>query len=486
MNGVRRLALVLVLGGLLVVLDAVATIIALPAMVAEFTSTLPVLQWVTTGYTLAIVAILPATAALTGRYGTKPVYLGGLAVFTAASALCTIAWSPESLIAFRVLQGLGGGVLNPVGQTIALGAVAAERRGRMMSYLGLPVLIGPLVGPLLAGWLIDVSSWRWIFAINLPLGVVAVICAARLLPRQPKPDRRPLDVPGLALLLPSVVALVLAASLIGDAGGRVTWPTLTTLAAAGALIIVFVVRSRRLDHPLLRIRLLQTPGFAPGVAVLFCFGAAYFGVGTVLPIYVQAVRGDSAAQAGLLGITTALGAGLTMQVATRLVDRFPARRIVLFGTGVGLLGLAGLAVSVGLNAAYPVIMIVNLVLGIGSGAAILPTMAATLRRLDGDQTPHGAAIMGTLQQIASALGIAASTATLTIMLIQAAPDLTGGLSTLLELGPAQRAALLPRLGGAAGLTYLIMLVPMLASWLIALILIREPARAEPVGAPRRS
>lgn len=474
MNGVRRLALVLVLGGLLVVLDAVATIIALPAMVAEFASTLPVLQWVTTGYTLAIVAVLPTSAALIGRYGTKPVYLGGLAVFTVASGLCTLAWNPESLIAFRILQGLGGGLLNPVGQTIALGAVAAERRGRMMSYLGLPVLIGPLVGPLLAGWLIDVSSWRWIFAINLPIGVVAMTCAAALLPRQPKPDRRPLDVLGLALLVPGAVALVLAASLIGDAGGRVTVPTLITLATAGALMILFVVRSRRLAQPLLRVRLLLTQGFAPGVAVLFCFGAAYFGVGTILPIYVQAVRGDSAAQAGLLSITTALGAGITMQVATRLVDRIPARPIVLFGTGVGLLGLAGLALAVGLNAAYSVIMIANLLLGIGSGAAILPTMAATLRRLDGDQTPHGAAIMGTLQQLASALGIATSAATLTIMINLGAPDLAGGgVGTLLALDQEQRLALSGRLGPATGATYLIMIVPMIIALLVALTGLRE-------------
>lgn len=474
LTGVYRLAVVLVLGGLLVVLDAVATIIALPAMVGEFDSTLPILQWVTTGYTLAIVAILPVTAALTGRFGAKTVYLTGLIIFTVASALCTVAWSVESLVAFRVLQGIGGGVLNPVGQTIALGAVPLQRRGRMMAYLGLPVLIGPLLGPMLAGWLVDVASWRWIFAINLPIGIVAVVCASILLPRQPTPPRKPLDLPGLALLVPAVVALVLAASLIGDSGGRVSPPVAGALLASVLLLIIFGVRSVRHAHPLLRVRLLASPGFTPGVAVLFGFGAAYFGTATVLPMYVQAVRGDSAFQAGMLSVTTGLGAGLTMQVATRLIDRMPARRVVLFGTTVGLLGLAGLAAAVGNNAPYPVIMAMNLLLGIGSGAAILPTMAATLRWLDADQTPHGTAIMGTLQQIASALGIAAGAATLTIMINSAAPGLAGdGIAALLALDPGARAALLPALGPATGLTYLIMIVPMVAAWLIAIIAIRD-------------
>ncbi len=479
---VYRLAVVLVLGGLLVVLDAVATIIALPSMVGEFDSTLPVLQWVTTGYTLAIIAILPVSAALIGRFGAKPVYLTGLIIFTAASALCTVAWNVESLIAFRVLQGIGGGVLNPVGQTIALGAVPLQRRGRMMAYLGLPVLIGPLIGPMLAGWLIDVASWRWIFAINLPIGVIAVISASLLLPRQPTPARRPLDLPGLALLLPAVVALVLAATLIGDSGGRVSLPVLGALLASVLLLVLFGYRAVRHPQPLLRVRLLASSGFTPGVAVLFGFGAAYFGTGTVLPIYVQAVRGDSAFQAGVLGITTALGAGLTMQVATRLIDRMPARRVVLFGTTVGLIGMAGLAVAVGTNADYPVIMAVNLLLGIGSGAAILPTMAATLRWLDAEQTPHGTAIMGTLQQIASALGIAAGAAVLTIMINTAAPSLAGeGLAALLALDAGPRSALLPVLGPATGATYLIMIVPMTAAWLVAIIAIRDRNRITPAG-----
>ncbi|WP_161606321.1 DHA2 family efflux MFS transporter permease subunit [Microlunatus speluncae] len=473
-TGVRRLAVVLVLGGLLVVLDMVATIIALPAMVAEFGSSLPVLQWVTTGYTVAIVAVLPTSAALIGRFGAKPVYLAGLIIFTVASGLCVLAWNVESLIAFRVLQGLGGGLLNPVGQTIALGAVPPERRGRVMSYLGLPVLIGPLAGPFLAGWLVDAASWRLIFAINLPIGLIAAICAARLLPRQPAPERRRPDLPGLLLLVPGVLLLVLAATMIGDSRGAVSWPVLLALLVAAALLVGFAHRSLRVERPLLQLRLLRSPGFAPGTAVLFGFGAAYFGTGTVLPIYVQAVRGDSALQAGTLGIATALGAGLTMQVATRLIDRVSARRVVLFGIVTGLVGMAGLAAAVAANASYPVIMIANLLLGVGSGAAIMPAMTDTLRRLSPAETPHGAAIMGTLQQIASALGIATSATILTIMINAGAPELAGdGIAALLVLDRESRTALLSALGPATGATYLIMIVPIAAALVTALIAIRD-------------
>ncbi|MEU4428822.1 MFS transporter, partial [Actinoplanes sp. NPDC024001] len=184
---VRRIGLTLALGGLMVVVDTTVTVVALPAIVAGLHTTLPAVQWVTTGYLLGIVAVIPLAGWASARYGARRVYLTALLVFILFSALAGLAWSAASLAVFRVLQGLGGGLLNPVGQAIGLRAAPRDQRGRLMSLLVLPLLIGPVLGPLLAGWLIDTLSWRWIFLINIPLGALALLFCARFLPSDALP-----------------------------------------------------------------------------------------------------------------------------------------------------------------------------------------------------------------------------------------------------------------------------------------------------------
>jgi len=187
----RSIGLVLALGGLLATIDMTVALVAVPAIVADLQSTLPAVQWVTTGYLLGVVGVIPAAGWAANRFGPRRVYVTGLVVFTLASVLAGLAWDATSLTAFRVLQGLGGGLLNPVGQAIGLRSVPQHQRGRLMSLLGLPVLIGPVLGPPLAGWLVDSAGWRWVFLINVPLAAVTVLLALtstpRLRPRSPAP-----------------------------------------------------------------------------------------------------------------------------------------------------------------------------------------------------------------------------------------------------------------------------------------------------------
>src|SRR5215216_2840350 len=170
-------AWVVVLGAIMSILDVTVVNVAINTLAAEFDTTLPTIQWVITGYTLALAAVIPLTGWAADRFGTKRLYLTSLVLFVAGSILCGAAWSAGSLIGFRVLQGLGGGMIMPAVMTIMTKKAGPQRMGRVMGVLGVPMLIAPIAGPILGGWLVDDVSWRWIFFINVPIGVVAFALA---------------------------------------------------------------------------------------------------------------------------------------------------------------------------------------------------------------------------------------------------------------------------------------------------------------------
>lgn len=454
MRRLPPMTVVLVLAGMMVMLDTVVTIVAIPRLVGELGTSLTVVQWVTTGYVLALVATMPASAWLAGRLGSRRVYVAALVTFTAASALVTLAWNIESLIVFRVLQGVGGGLLNPVGQSIALRAVDRERRGAMMSVTGLPVLFGPLIGPILSGWLIDALSWRWIFAINIPIGVAAIVLALRLVPRQQDDRPAPLDWLGLALLPTGAVLLVLGLGRVGEAGRFETGATLV-IAVGLTLVALFAVRATRIAHPLIHIRLLGNRTFATGAAVLFLFGLAYFGQSMIMTNYIQAIRDVDPLDAGLMSVPQALATGITLQIATRLVDRVPARRIVATGITLALLGTVGLWWAVGHNASYAVLIALSVLLGTGAGATLMPTVTATIRDLRQDLIPSGSSLVNLQGQIANGVGTAVITALLTIGFNRIPVVADDGLAGVLSLSAADRTRALPELGAAAAWPYLV-------------------------------
>ncbi len=481
---VRRVGLVLALGGLLVTVDMTVALVAVPAIVVDLGSTLPAVQWVTTGYLLGVVAVIPTAGWAANRFGARRVYVGGLAVFTLASVLAGLAWDATSLSAFRILQGLGGGMLNPVGQAIGLRSVRPGQRGRLMSLLGLPVLVGPVLGPPLAGWLVDEAGWRWIFLINLPAGLAAIVLCLRLLPRQAADPATPrIDWPGLAQLSTGAILTVLGCALLGETGQA--GPATAASVGAGLLLLaLFCVRALHQPDPLLDLRLLRRPPVAAGLAVLVTFGAAYFGSATILPVFVQGVQGDPAALAGAIGIPQALAVGLTMQVATRLVDRVPPRRVVVTGVLLGLLGSAGLLAATATDAGYPAIVAAATVLGIGSGATILPTMTVALRDLEGSQTARGTTLVALAMQLGAALGTAAVATSVAVLVAARVPDLArtgdGGVAGMLPLDGASRAQLAGELAAAVGSAYALPVTLMALSALIAVTALGRTTSHPPI------
>src|SRR5690349_5795923 len=210
---------VVVLGAVMSILDTTVVNVAINTLARDFDTSLSTIQWVVTGYTLALATVIPLTGWGADRFGTKRLYMISIALFIMGSALSGLAWSAETLIAFRILQGLGGGMLMPAGMTILTRAAGVDRVGRVMAVIGIPMLLGPIFGPILGGWLVDDFSWRWIFFINLPIGAVAFVLALRILPKDEPHAAERFDVLGLALLSPGLALAIYGLAESASEGG---------------------------------------------------------------------------------------------------------------------------------------------------------------------------------------------------------------------------------------------------------------------------
>ncbi|MGV9269943.1 DHA2 family efflux MFS transporter permease subunit [Kitasatospora sp. NPDC003701] len=453
------IAAVVVLGSLLTVLDTTIVNVALNRLAEGFHAPLATVQWVTTGYTLALATVTPVTAWAIGRFGTRRLYLTALTLFVLGSLLAGAAWDAPSLIAFRVLQGLGGGMVMPVGMTVLVRASDPARTGRTMSVLGIPVLIGPLAGPVLGGWLVDEASWRWVFLVNLPIGALALVLAARLLPRDAGAAAgRRLDLPGLLMLSPGLAALIYG---LGAEHGNPGVAGLLPLLAGAALVAGFVVRALTTRDPLLDLRLLGRRAFAAPAATLALFGCGYFGSMLLLPLYYQLVRGQSATDVGLLGVPQALATGITMQFAGRLADRFAPGRIVLTGAAVATAGFLGFTVQLGAGTPYWRLVAALVVMGTGVGMTLMPAMAAATRGVAPSEVPAATTLVTIVQQVSGSVGTALMSVLLSGALAGRLPGAAGdGLAAVHALDPGSRAALAPGLADAFRGTY---------GWAVALL-----------------
>lgn len=471
-------AAVLVLGGLMVVLDTTIINVAVGYLAQAMDASLPVMQWVITGYTLALASVMPITAWAIGRLGGKRAYLIALALFVAGSLAAGLAWDVASLIAFRVLQGLGGGMIMPVAMTLALRAVPQGQRGRIMGILGIPVLVGPAIGPTLGGWLLDALSWRWIFFINLPIGLVAIAAVVLTLRNDPPNPTHKLDVVGLALLSPGLAALIYGLAATGNQG-RLTVMTLTAILVGAVLVLAFVRRAVRTDHPLVELRLLRLPAMATGAGILVLFAAAYFGSMFLAPLYYQIVRGHSAFGSGLLMLPQALATGVTMQVAARLIDRIAPLRVIGTGIGLAVIGFGAFGLGVVESAQLWVLLVALGVAGTGVGATLMPTITTATRWLTQEQLPSGTTLLNVVQQTAVSFGTAATSVVLGAGLSARLPGLVQeGAGDLYQLPRRAVDAAIPRLAAAFGTSFWLPVALMTVALVFAVVLLRRLPRRD--------
>ncbi len=418
-GAVLKIAGVVVLGAIMSILDITVVNVALPTFQTAFTGVddpLPysTVAWTVTGYTLALATVIPMTGWAADRFGTKRLYLAAIGLFTLGSVLCATATSIQMLIGFRVLQGLGGGMLMPLGMVIMTRAAGPHRMGRLMAILGVPMLLGPILGPILGGWLIEHASWHWIFLINVPLGIIGVVYALVVLEKDnPKPSES-FDFLGMALMSPGLALFLYGVSSIpGAANGQYAYTRVwVTMAVGAALVVAFVFHSFRPEHPLLDLRLFKNRNLTVSTITMFLFVAAFFGGLLLVPTYFQQVRGESALVAGLLVAPQGIGAMLTMPIAGNLSDRVPIGRIVPFGLVVIIIGFFGLT-QVTATTPYPLLIAELFVLGLGMGGTMMPLFTSALKTLRAHEVARGSTLLNINQQIGSSVGVAVISVILT-------------------------------------------------------------------------
>ncbi|MEU2064321.1 DHA2 family efflux MFS transporter permease subunit [Streptomyces sp. NPDC013455] len=424
-TALHRVVTVVVLGTVMAVLDMTIVNVAMRRLSESFGAPLETIQWTATAYTLALAAVIPAAAWAMDRIGAKRTYVLALVLFTLGSVLAACAWDAGSLIAFRAVQGLGGGLLQPVGMAMGVRAADRARLGRTMALLGLPILVGPVAGPVLGGWLVDAASWRWIFLINVPVGALALLLAARLLPTDAPVrggDLPRLDVPGLLMLSPGLALLLYGFSRGGERGDFTAPGALVPVLGGAVLAAAFVRRALAVRAPLLDLRLLRDRTFAAGIGTLAPFACGYFGSMLLGPLYWQQGRGTSATAAGLLGAPVGLVVGAAMQIAARRVDRAAPRRLVAAGCAVASLGMGLLAWQTGVPG-VPAwrIVVAGMVMGAGAGMTLMPTMTTATRALPPDRLAGASTALGINSQLAASVG----TALLSVVLGATGPDPAG-------------------------------------------------------------
>ncbi|MFE3460310.1 DHA2 family efflux MFS transporter permease subunit [Nocardiopsis aegyptia] len=433
-----RLAAVLLVGAVATMLDSTIVAVAIDGLARVFGSPVSAVQWVGTAYLLAMASVIPLSGWALDRFGARRAWIAAMLLFGAGSALSATAWSLASLVAFRVVTGLGAGLVLPLVIAILARAAGPGRLGRAMAMVTVPGQLAPVLGPLAGGLLLDGPGWRWLFLVHPPIAVLAVLAAVAVLPDDPAgggdgdgsgdadgdavAGERRLDLVGLALLSPALAALLYGLSTLGSGGG----PTAAALTGAGLVLggaFVWHALRRRPSGspaPVLDLRLFREFRFTLGAALMFVFGAGIWAPMFVVPLFYQQARGASALEAGLLLAPQGLGMAVAVLCVGGLADRAAPRLLVVGGMALA----AAATVPFAFATAHTPDLVLGAALfgrGVGLGAAGIPVMAVAYRGLAPDRIPRATSALTVLQRI----GAAAGTAGLALVLTRVAAAAAG-------------------------------------------------------------
>jgi EmrB/QacA subfamily drug resistance transporter len=414
---VVKTALILIVGAMAVIFDSTIVSVALRTLSVKLDAPVPTVQWVTTAYLLALGIAVPLSTWGLQRFGGKRLWMFSLGVFLVGSVGSSLAWNIGSLIGWRVVQGIGGGLLLPVMTTLIIQAAGGKSLGRLVTYVALPALLGPVLGPLVGGAILTHLSWRFMFWVNVPFCVAGLLLAWRYMTGDaparavraeggsaaaPRPR---LDVPGLLLIAPGTSVLLLGLANAGTAAGFGHADVIVPLAAGVALLAAFTGYALRRARPLVELRLLARRSVASSSAVVFFSGFSLYGALLLMPLYYQDVRGASALTAGVMLVPQGIGSLLSRFVTGSNIDRFGSRVLAVIGFVIVAaatvpFALAGPHTSEWLLGAWMVVR------GFGLGAVTMPVMVAGYIGLGKQQIPHASVLTRTAQQIGGAFGAA--------------------------------------------------------------------------------
>ena len=422
----RRTSSVVVLGMIMSILDTTIVAVALATLGRDFHVSVTTIQWVSTGYLLALATVIPVSGWAVDRFGAKLVWMTSLTLFVIGSSLCGLAWSANSLIAFRIIQGIGGGMLLPVGQSILARAAGPQRMGRVMSIIGVPMVLGPILGPVIGGLIVSNTSWRWIFYINVPIGIITLILSSRWLPKWDTDERfaSAFDTLGFCLLSPGLAALVFALAEVGTTGSFTSTSVLVSFVLGLVLMTGFILHALHIKNPLLELHLFKDRNFTIANICIFVLGATLFGSMFLLPLYYQIARGQEAWVAGLLMAPQGIGAACIMRWAGSMTDRVGPRRIVPFG--ILLMAVATIPFAFVTTSTSEVLLAGTLfVRGLGLGLTMMPVTAAAYFDLSHAEIPKASTTMNIVRQV----GGSVATALFAVVLERQIVDNLGPLAT---------------------------------------------------------
>jgi EmrB/QacA subfamily drug resistance transporter len=395
---------VVVIGTFMVMLDSSIVNIAIPKMMNVFGSDLDSVKWILTGYTLTMGAIVPMTGFLSDTFGVKKLFIGALIMFTIGSFLCGFAWSNNAMVVFRVIQAVGGGAIMPVGMSYIMLIFPIQERGKALGFWGIASMAAPAIGPTLGGYIIQYLDWRFIFYVNVPIGIFGVVFASILLKETPlKPYKGNFDFIGL---FTSVIGIVSLLYVLGEGDtldwGNIKYPLLIALGIFSLLI--FVVNELTHPDPMLELRVLKIYNFTlsqfiSGITMLALMAGIY-----VLPLFLQNLRGYTAMQTGLILFPSAMASGLMMPVSGAIFDKFGAKVVTV--PGLIILGFATYKMSqFNMNTPLAYISIIATIRGIGLGLAMMPVSTSGMNDVPRPLYGKATALSTTIRSIMQALAI---------------------------------------------------------------------------------
>ncbi|HEY2747396.1 MAG TPA: DHA2 family efflux MFS transporter permease subunit [Polyangia bacterium] len=407
-----RVLLIASFGSFLLNLSSTTVNVAIDPLMKDLHAPLSEIQWIITGYLLALTLVLPSFRWAVERLGSRRLYVWCLVGFTATSALSSLAWSAPSLIAFRVLQGTVGGLLTPLTQALIAQLAGPKRMGRAVGIMSVPVLVAPVLGPVLGGLVIQRLSWRWLFLFNIPFGLAGAWLAQRRLPSGETAARTPLDLVGLALLSPGVALFVWGVSAFGRAHGAFSPRVIAPLAIAVALIASFVAYARRRPTTaLLDLNVFRNRTVSAALATYLLASLGTFGAALILPLYYQQVRGASPLTAGMLIAPQGIGMMLTLPQVGRLSDRFDPGKVCIAGVLTALAGTIAFTQATD-HSSYLLLSLSLVVRGAGLGATSTPALAAAYKHLRRDEIPNATTALNIVQRLGAPIGTATMAVTL--------------------------------------------------------------------------
>ena len=413
-GGINRAAITgcVILATIMQALDTTIANIALPHIQGSVSASQDQINWVLTSYIVAAAIMTPLTGFLAGRFGRKRVFLVAVAGFTVASMLCGMAQSLVQIVLFRVLQGMFGAALVPLSQSVLIDIYPPERRGSAMALFGVAVMVGPVLGPVLGGWLTDNFTWRWVFYINLPIGILAFLGITTFLPETMRNAGAKLDWFGFGTLSLAIGAL----QVLLDRGEQLDWfgsgeILIETIIAASAFYL-FLAHTFTADEPFVKPALFRDRNFTAGLVFIFIVGVTYLASLALITPYLQSLMDYPIVTAGLVLGPRGLGTMGAMMIVGRLVGRVDTRFLLCIGLGLtawSFYDMTGWTPDI----SQGMIMRNGVVQGAGLGFLFVPLSAVTMATLPPDQRTDGAGLFNLLRNIGSSVGISVVTSLLT-------------------------------------------------------------------------